>query len=180
MLLGWIAMYFAFRDDWWGIILAVGTTVGGFMAVERGQVLGRERRGGGGGGGGGAGAGGRGGGGRGGGGVGGGGARTGAGAGAAGGAGVGGGRRGGAESRARAAAPSGLDAAGRPEQRRAPGGGHRAGRLAAPGPGERHHAGGGRGALSSRGGGERRDAAGDREPAARRPVHHRLVRGERA
>ena len=44
MLLGWIAMYFAYRDDWWGIILAVGTTVGGFMAVERGQVLGRERR----------------------------------------------------------------------------------------------------------------------------------------
>ena len=44
MVLGWIAMYFAYRDDWWGIILAVGTTVGGFMAVERGQVLGRERR----------------------------------------------------------------------------------------------------------------------------------------
>ena len=44
MVIGWIAIYFAYKDDWWGIILAVGTTTGGFVAVERGKVLARERR----------------------------------------------------------------------------------------------------------------------------------------
>ena len=44
MLIGWIAIYFAYKDDWWGIILAVGTTTAGFVALERGKVLARERR----------------------------------------------------------------------------------------------------------------------------------------
>jgi len=44
MLVGWFAIYFAYQDDWLGVILALGTTVGGFFAVHRGRVLGRERR----------------------------------------------------------------------------------------------------------------------------------------
>jgi signal transduction histidine kinase len=44
MLLGWIAVYFAYQDDWLGLIFASITTIGGILAVQRGRVLGRERR----------------------------------------------------------------------------------------------------------------------------------------
>ncbi len=44
MLVGWIAVYAAYQDSWWGVLLASATTIGGLIALQRGRVLGRERR----------------------------------------------------------------------------------------------------------------------------------------
>jgi len=44
LLLGWLAIYFSYRDQWLGLILAVLTTAGGFLAIRRGDVLARQRR----------------------------------------------------------------------------------------------------------------------------------------
>jgi signal transduction histidine kinase len=44
MVLGWSALYFAYRDSWWGVILSAVTTVGALVALQRGRVLGQERR----------------------------------------------------------------------------------------------------------------------------------------
>jgi signal transduction histidine kinase len=43
LLVGWLAMYFAYHDNWIGVILAVLTTVGGFLAIQRGRSQGLQR-----------------------------------------------------------------------------------------------------------------------------------------
>ena len=44
LLLGWVAIYFAYQDLWFGVILAALTTVAGFLAIRRGDVLARQRK----------------------------------------------------------------------------------------------------------------------------------------
>ena len=44
LLLGWIGIFFAFRDSWLGLVFAGICTVGGFFAIRRGDVLARQRR----------------------------------------------------------------------------------------------------------------------------------------
>ncbi len=43
MLTGWLALYFAYRDFWVGLIFAAVCTIGGFVAVERGRSLAKAR-----------------------------------------------------------------------------------------------------------------------------------------
>jgi signal transduction histidine kinase len=43
MLTGWIAVYFAYKDIWIGLVFAVLCTIGGFVAMERGRVHARTR-----------------------------------------------------------------------------------------------------------------------------------------
>jgi signal transduction histidine kinase len=43
MLLGWGALYFAYRDHWLGLVLAAGCTAAGFLAVGRGQARAMDR-----------------------------------------------------------------------------------------------------------------------------------------
>ncbi len=43
MLIGWGAMYFAYRDHWLGLVLALACTVAGFVAMERGRSKARGR-----------------------------------------------------------------------------------------------------------------------------------------
>ena len=44
LLLGWLAMLFAYKDQWLGLILALLTTIGAFIAIRRGDVMARQRR----------------------------------------------------------------------------------------------------------------------------------------
>ncbi|HEX7023311.1 MAG TPA: hypothetical protein VF187_00715, partial [Gemmatimonadales bacterium] len=44
LIAGWLAIYFAYRDDWLGLILAMITTAGGFLAMDRGEMLSRQRQ----------------------------------------------------------------------------------------------------------------------------------------
>jgi hypothetical protein len=44
MLLGWIGIYFAYQDSWLGVILALGTTAGGFLAIRRGKLMAQQRK----------------------------------------------------------------------------------------------------------------------------------------
>jgi len=43
MLIGWGAMYFAYRDHWLGLVLALACTVAGFVANERGRTKAQGR-----------------------------------------------------------------------------------------------------------------------------------------
>jgi signal transduction histidine kinase len=44
LLLGWLAIYFAYQDLWLGLILALLTTVAGFLAIRRGALLAQQRK----------------------------------------------------------------------------------------------------------------------------------------
>ena len=44
LVLGWLAMLFAYKDQWFGLILALLTTIGAFIAIGRGDVMARQRR----------------------------------------------------------------------------------------------------------------------------------------
>ena len=44
LLVGWLAMYFAYQNSWLGLILATLTSTGGFLAIRRGDELARQRR----------------------------------------------------------------------------------------------------------------------------------------
>lgn len=43
MLTGWVAVYFAYKDAWIGLLFALFCTLGGLVAVERGRVHSRAR-----------------------------------------------------------------------------------------------------------------------------------------
>jgi signal transduction histidine kinase len=44
LVLGWLAMFFAYQDQWLGLILALLTTAGAFIAIRRGDRMARQRR----------------------------------------------------------------------------------------------------------------------------------------
>jgi len=44
LIIGWFAIYFAYRDQWFGVILALLTSVGAFVAIRRGDLLARQRK----------------------------------------------------------------------------------------------------------------------------------------
>ena len=44
LVVGWLAILFAYKDEWVGLILALLTTVGAFIAIRRGDAMARQRR----------------------------------------------------------------------------------------------------------------------------------------
>ena len=44
LILGWVAILFAYRDNWIGVVLALVTTAGGFLAIRRGEVMAEQRK----------------------------------------------------------------------------------------------------------------------------------------
>jgi signal transduction histidine kinase len=44
LVLGWLAMLFAYQDQWLGLILALLTSAGAFIAIRRGDHIARQRR----------------------------------------------------------------------------------------------------------------------------------------
>ena len=44
LVLGWVAILFAYQDKWLGLILALGTSAGAFIAIRRGDHMARQRR----------------------------------------------------------------------------------------------------------------------------------------
>ena len=44
LVLGWVAILFAYRDNWIGVVLALVTTAGGFLAIRRGEVMAAQRK----------------------------------------------------------------------------------------------------------------------------------------